>query len=276
MTAIRIPCPTCAGTGNHTLGGGRNNRMDDCATCGATGQIEAQPGSSWATSANPQTGEANATSAGQGEPVVILYRNWRDETAVRRVVVVRWWFGSTQWHPEPQWLLTADEPGTGKRRDFAQAGILAWGGEAVDAALSAMLPRPTHVTHTVRMARQEQMRAWVTRNWSAAAMAPNERVERLIEEVCELAQFEAVAVERVAHIAGKVYQKPVADDPAQEIGGISTCLLAYCAARGWSVDDCEARELARILALPAEHFRKRHAAKVAAGMADAFDSAGEA
>ena len=64
-------------------------------------------------------------------PVPIIYRNWRGEVAERRIVPAGWWHGSTEWHPEPQWLMTADEPDNGKRRDFAASGILAWGAEAV-------------------------------------------------------------------------------------------------------------------------------------------------
>jgi len=70
-------------------------------------------------------------------PVPILYENHRGEVAVRRIVPGPLWFGSTEWHPEPQWLMTADEPDTGKRRDFAVAGIKAWGDAAVDVALEA-------------------------------------------------------------------------------------------------------------------------------------------
>lgn len=44
MTALRVPCPTCAGTGNHTLDGGRNNRMDTCTVCGGEGTIPARTG----------------------------------------------------------------------------------------------------------------------------------------------------------------------------------------------------------------------------------------
>jgi hypothetical protein len=64
-------------------------------------------------------------------PVRILYTNWRGETAVRRIVPGPLWFGSTEWHPEPQWLMTADEPDNGKRRDFALSGIKAWGDGAI-------------------------------------------------------------------------------------------------------------------------------------------------
>lgn len=35
------------------------------------------------------------------------YRNHRNEVAERRVLPIRIWFGSTEWHPEPQWFLNA-------------------------------------------------------------------------------------------------------------------------------------------------------------------------
>lgn len=75
--------------------------------------------------------------------VPILYANWRGETAVRGIVPGPLWFGSTEWHPEPQWLMTADEPGSGKRRDFAMSGVKAWGAEAIDAYL---VTHPREVT----------------------------------------------------------------------------------------------------------------------------------
>lgn len=40
-----------------------------------------------------------------GEPVTLTYRNWRGEVAERTIIPRRVWFGSTEWHPEPQWLL---------------------------------------------------------------------------------------------------------------------------------------------------------------------------
>lgn len=58
------------------------------------------------------------------EPTEIVYRNWKGETAVRRIIPIRWWFGSTQWHPEPQWLLSAIDVEKNAERDFAYDGIL--------------------------------------------------------------------------------------------------------------------------------------------------------
>lgn len=47
------------------------------------------------------------------------------------------WYGSTQWHPEPQWLLHAFDTGCEAYRDFAWADIKAIGQEAVASALAS-------------------------------------------------------------------------------------------------------------------------------------------
>lgn len=88
-------------------------------------------------------------------PLTILYTNWRGETAVRRILIdtiaygneaLGLGFGSNEWHPEAQWLLSATDADKGERRTFAMAGIKAWGQEAVDAALVAIsTPTPPHL-----------------------------------------------------------------------------------------------------------------------------------
>lgn len=156
-----------------------------------------------------------------------------------------------------------------------------------------------------RDVRQEQMRRWIGRIWGEEALHPHERVERLLEEAIELAQAERLpggllgpavrllflrldvynldngtlaCIEKVRHalrddriirITDGVYAKEPGE-PAQEVGGISTCLLAYCAATAVSADACERAELTRILGKTPEHFRARHQAKVDAGMARSF------
>ncbi|MEG9503908.1 MAG: hypothetical protein MIN69_18950 [Methylorubrum extorquens] len=74
--------------------------------------------------------------------VPILYRNWRGLTAVRQIIPQtkegygsHTWFGATDWHPAPQWLLHAVDVEKGEARDFAMAGVKAWGQAAVDTAL---------------------------------------------------------------------------------------------------------------------------------------------
>ena len=60
------------------------------------------------------------------ELVTILYTNYRGETALRRVHPKRIWFGGTDWHPEPQWLMDAEDTERGVERTFAMKDIRAW------------------------------------------------------------------------------------------------------------------------------------------------------
>lgn len=54
-----------------------------------------------------------------GKPVSLTYTNWRGETSERTIKPRYVWFGSTEWHPEPQWLLTAFDLEKNADRDFA-------------------------------------------------------------------------------------------------------------------------------------------------------------
>jgi hypothetical protein len=54
-----------------------------------------------------------------GDLLVITYTNWRGETSERMLMPVRLWYGATEWHPEPQWLLAAYDVDKGAIRDFA-------------------------------------------------------------------------------------------------------------------------------------------------------------
>lgn len=41
------------------------------------------------------------------EAINVRYTNWRGETAVRRVLLGGIRFGTTEWHKEPTWLISA-------------------------------------------------------------------------------------------------------------------------------------------------------------------------
>ena len=58
-----------------------------------------------------------------GTPVAFTYTNWRGVTARRRVRPVRLWFGATEFHPEPQWLVHGLDLDSGLARDFALAAM---------------------------------------------------------------------------------------------------------------------------------------------------------
>lgn len=51
--------------------------------------------------------------------VTFTYRNHRGEVAQRRAIFHAMSFGTTEWHPEPQWLVEATCLDRGGRRLFA-------------------------------------------------------------------------------------------------------------------------------------------------------------
>lgn len=51
----------------------------------------------------------------------LTYTNYRGETSLRNLHPVRMWWGGTEWHPEPQLLLTAFDHDKNAYRDFAVA-----------------------------------------------------------------------------------------------------------------------------------------------------------
>jgi predicted DNA-binding transcriptional regulator YafY len=58
--------------------------------------------------------------------VRIIYTNWRGETAERTIEPIEIWYGSTEWHPEEQWLLKAIDVAKKAERDFAVKAIQKW------------------------------------------------------------------------------------------------------------------------------------------------------
>lgn len=56
-----------------------------------------------------------------GQPIMLSYKNYRGEISTRRITPLKPWYGSTEWHPEPQWLLKAFDHDKGAERDFALA-----------------------------------------------------------------------------------------------------------------------------------------------------------
>lgn len=58
--------------------------------------------------------------------VLIDYTNHAGERSSRTIKPEKIWFGSTQWHTEPQWLLHAWDVERNVQRDFAMADIHEW------------------------------------------------------------------------------------------------------------------------------------------------------
>jgi predicted DNA-binding transcriptional regulator YafY len=58
--------------------------------------------------------------------VTINYTNWKNETALRKIIPVEMWYGKTEWHNEEQWLLKAFDIDKQDYRDFALKDVLSW------------------------------------------------------------------------------------------------------------------------------------------------------
>ncbi|MFZ4100006.1 MAG: WYL domain-containing protein [Chlamydiia bacterium] len=65
--------------------------------------------------------------------VVIDYTNWRGERALRRIQPQSIQFGTTEWHPKPQWLLVAWDLDREALREFSLSDIHAWSVEPAPA-----------------------------------------------------------------------------------------------------------------------------------------------
>lgn len=61
----------------------------------------------------------DALQAGGEQAVTVGYTNWRGEYAERTIRPLRLWFGSTEWHPEPQWFVKALDQAKDVERDLA-------------------------------------------------------------------------------------------------------------------------------------------------------------
>ena len=74
------------------------------------------------------TGTKSMAPPDRRKAIKIVYTNYRGETALREVLPQRVWFGSTDWHPEEQWLLDAIDLDKGAPRSFALRDIQSYAG----------------------------------------------------------------------------------------------------------------------------------------------------
>ena len=60
------------------------------------------------------------------QEVLIDYTNWRGERGERRVLPLSIQWESSEWHPDPQWIVHAVDVEKGRTRGFAMKDIHAW------------------------------------------------------------------------------------------------------------------------------------------------------
>lgn len=111
--------------------------------------------------------------------------------------------------------------------------------------------------------RQTTVLAWAKR--CGFPMEHTERALRFIEEAVELTQAMGVDIEHVKRVIEFVYGRPKGSIES-EVGGVSLTLLVLCERLGISTDQCETKELMRVLSIDEEVFHKRNAAKMVAGL----------
>lgn len=114
---------------------------------------------------------------------------------------------------------------------------------------------------------QKEVLAWAVKSFGAIANNRDERGARLAEEAIEIAQCEGVPLDIIIRIANHVYSRP-SGELRQEIGGTAIALMACAENADLSVYECSFREFERMNSKSYEWWQKKHADKVAAGIAN--------
>jgi hypothetical protein len=59
-----------------------------------------------------------------GQPIEVLYLNYKGDTSVRRILPLMIWYGSTECHPNEQWFIRAFDLDKQAILDFAFTGFV--------------------------------------------------------------------------------------------------------------------------------------------------------
>lgn len=114
---------------------------------------------------------------------------------------------------------------------------------------------------------QARIRRWVTSRLGVAAMAPEERATRFLEEALEVAQAMGVKQEQATRLVAHVYAKE-AGVMAQELGAAGITLAACAESVHYLLYYQMDMEMDRIEHLPADRFQRRQMQNAAAGIGD--------
>lgn len=106
--------------------------------------------------------------------VVIDYTNYRGERALRPIEPTRILFGSTPWHPDPQWLLEAWDITKNEHRSFALNGIPGWHmpkqatiEASIARQLQASMERNSRMVNRLQKLQRHTDAVWVSRSIEA-------------------------------------------------------------------------------------------------------------
>lgn len=114
--------------------------------------------------------------------------------------------------------------------------------------------------------RQADIFRWAQNTFGEVAATPRERALRFVEEALELAQACDLEEIDVKLITDRVFGRD-AGDHFKEMGQAALTLEALAECHKVDLNTAANVEFARIIQIPKEEFAKRHAAKVAVGIA---------
>ena len=107
---------------------------------------------------------------------------------------------------------------------------------------------------------------WAEETFGRVALDPRERTMRFVEEAIELAHAIGLDAGTVEAIIGRVYFRQPGTVP-REIGQALATLELLAKAIGIDADKEATAEFYRVQSIPKEEWARRHAAKVAIGIA---------
>jgi hypothetical protein len=107
---------------------------------------------------------------------------------------------------------------------------------------------------------------WAEDMFGDIALSRHERTLRFIEEAVELAHAMSLDRNEVGTIVARVYSRP-AGDAVREAGQCLAVFECLMHVTGIDADHEATAELARVKSIPKEEWVKRHAAKIALGIA---------
>lgn len=114
---------------------------------------------------------------------------------------------------------------------------------------------------TTRQSRQAVVMSWAIKAFGIKhCTSLDKRAIRFLEEAIELYQACDGDKEQAHKLLDYIFSNPVGDIK-QEVGGVSTTLLALGECANINVDEQEVREINRVLRLPIEHFIRRNKEK---------------
>jgi hypothetical protein len=107
---------------------------------------------------------------------------------------------------------------------------------------------------------------WAHETFGDIALDPQERAMRFLEEAVELAHAVGLDATTVGMITARVYSRPAGGVP-REIGQALATLELLAKVVDVDADQEAYAEFARVQSIPQEEWDRRHAAKVAIGIA---------